>query len=402
MKDYMNIYPDTGKLFRRLCSADNPEKLWEAADFACARHPLFYNNKTPAEILRSEASIVLYGAGRFAEAVIDAWQKIGVNPCHCIDSDPKKWGTLLRNIPVLNPRVLADYRDSTPLVMIAAMTTHDIEKTLREKQISFFFAERDGSIGYLSGHWLLDHRIEFEKLYFSLTDDASRRVMLEVAKARLFQHYYFPMRGNFFSAEIATLPQYFSEDILSFANNEFFIDCGAFDGDTLIAFSALMHRLGGYHWQAIAFEADTENARRVIRTLEDYEISQVKLVNAAIGEHGGKASADCFHNCQSKEKLSDEIQVLALDEALKDVSPTFIKMDIEGSELAALRGARQTILTYYPKLAICIYHSTSDLLEIPLFILENFPDYKLYIRHHSPSTLWETVCYAVPGRVTER
>lgn len=391
----MPDYSDIGKLFRQLCCADSPGKLWEVVDSAVARHPLSHTKSTPAEVLQSETSIVLYGAGRFAEAVIDAWQGMGVSPCYCIDSDPRKWGTFLRNIPVLGPQVLLEYGNSPPLVVIAAMTTHDIEKTLEERGVSFLFAERDGSVGYLSGHWLLCHRIEFERIYSALADEASRRVMLEMAKARLFQRYHFPMRGNFFSAEVATLPQYFPEDIVSFADDEVFIDCGAFDGDTLVAFSALMCRLGGYRWQAVAFEADPGNAGRVARTLEDYEISQVKLVNAAVGEKNGQAMAARYHNCQGASSACDEVPVQALDQSLNSIAPTFIKMDIEGSELAALRGARQTISTHYPKLAVCVYHSTSDLLEIPLYILENFPDYKLYMRHHSPGMLWETVCYAV-------
>lgn len=390
----MTPYPDVGKLFRQLCSADSPDKLWEVTDAAAARHPLFRSN--PVELLRSGTPIILYGAGRFAEAVIYSWQEEGISPSYCLDSDPRKWGTLLRNIPILNPQVLLEYGNAPPLVVIAAMATHDIEKALEERGIPFLFAERDGSIGFLSGHWLLCHRPEFERVYIALADNASRRVMLEMAKARLFQRYHFSMRGNFFSSEVATLPQYFSDDIVSFADDEVFIDCGAFDGDTLIAFSALMCRLGDHRWQAIAFEADTGNAKRVARTLEDYEISQVRLVNAAVGEYSGRAAAARFHNCQGTSSLSDEVQVLALDEALKGLAPTFIKMDIEGSELAALRGAKQTISTHQPKLAICVYHSTSELLEIPLFILETFPDYKLYIRHHSPGTLWETVCYAVP------
>ena len=69
-------------------------------------------------------------------------------------------------------------------------------------------------------------------------------------------------------------------------------------------------------------------------------------------------------------------------------------MDIEGSELAALRGARQCILENKPKLAVCLYHKPQDMWEIPLMIKEMLPEYKIYIRHHT-DLLNETVCYAV-------
>ena len=59
-----------------------------------------------------------------------------------------------------------------------------------------------------------------------------------------------------------------------------------------------------------------------------------------------------------------------------------------------MRGAEKIIRTYRPKLAICIYHSISDMVEVPKMILELNPDYKLYIRHYSDA-LVETVCYAI-------
>ena len=73
---------------------------------------------------------------------------------------------------------------------------------------------------------------------------------------------------------------------------------------------------------------------------------------------------------------------------------TFIKMDIEGSELEALKGAQQTIQRDRPKLAICIYHKPEDMTDIPLYIKSLVPEYRLYVRHHS-NRCSETVLYAV-------
>lgn len=69
-------------------------------------------------------------------------------------------------------------------------------------------------------------------------------------------------------------------------------------------------------------------------------------------------------------------------------------MDIEGSELPALEGAKQTILRNKPKLAISIYHSDEDMLRIVEYIHELVPEYKLYIRAHTMG-IAETVLYAV-------
>lgn len=71
-----------------------------------------------------------------------------------------------------------------------------------------------------------------------------------------------------------------------------------------------------------------------------------------------------------------------------------IKMDIEGSELRALEGAKQLIQKYKPRLAICIYHRPEDVTDILQYIRTLVPEYKLYIRHHAINQC-ETVVYAV-------
>lgn len=87
---------------------------------------------------------------------------------------------------------------------------------------------------------------------------------------------------------------------------------------------------------------------------------------------------------------------MTIDEAIDPGDRvTTIKMDIEGSELEALKGARETIRRDKPKLAICIYHKTEDLWEIPLYIKSLIPEYRFYIRHHGPSGLYDSVLYAV-------
>ena len=69
-------------------------------------------------------------------------------------------------------------------------------------------------------------------------------------------------------------------------------------------------------------------------------------------------------------------------------------MDVEGAEINALKGAEKLIKKYKPKLAICIYHKMEDMWEIPGLILSYVPEYKLYLRHYSPSKD-ETVLYCL-------
>jgi hypothetical protein len=73
----------------------------------------------------------------------------------------------------------------------------------------------------------------------------------------------------------------------------------------------------------------------------------------------------------------------------------FIKMDIEGVESAALRGAVETITKFRPKLAIAIYHSMEDFVSIPAWILDLNLDYEIFLDHFTIHAE-ETICFALP------
>ena len=75
--------------------------------------------------------------------------------------------------------------------------------------------------------------------------------------------------------------------------------------------------------------------------------------------------------------------------------PTFIKMDIEGAEKAALRGAENTIRTYKPKLAICVYHKMEDVYKLPQLICSYRTDYQYVLHHYDANSMCETVMYAI-------
>lgn len=61
------------------------------------------------------------------------------------------------------------------------------------------------------------------------------------------------------------------------------------------------------------------------------------------------------------------IEVMPIDKAVDPMETvTFIKMDVESSELESLKGAKETIKRDRPKLAICIYHKPEDMLTLPL------------------------------------
>ena len=230
------------------------------------------------------------------------------------------------------------------------------------------------------------HRTEFQKLYELLEDDFSRRTLRNVIKYRLTARTSL-LRG------IVVSPQYFVPDIIGPLKEEVFIDGGAYTGDTIVS----LYRERGKCWRKIyAWEPDEEN-RRILEKrcvcggYKDVEIIPFALWNekTELKFWGKRRDRSCVH-----ENGTEVVPVDTIDHVCSSDKVTFIKMDIEGSELEALRGAADVIRRDKPKLAISIYHKPKDYFEIPFYVKELVPEYRLYIRHHKRSCV-DTVLYAV-------
>lgn len=187
--------------------------------------------------------------------------------------------------------------------------------------------------------------------------------------------------------------QYFDGAFLPHVENEIFVDVGALDGDTsknFIKWSKDRYK------HIYCFEADPHNAKDCEKKMKDLlESGKMTLVSKAVSDTNGTASFRMCQNETSQIGLGDmQVETVSLDSLLMDKKPTFIKMDIEGGEYLALKGAKRIISELHPKLAISIYHSSRDVFDIPALILSYYPDYRFYIRHYSLYAE-ETVLYAI-------
>lgn len=187
---------------------------------------------------------------------------------------------------------------------------------------------------------------------------------------------------------------YFDLPYLSNVKDEVFVDCGAFDGMSSIGFTKWAKEFR----KVICFEPDEYSYSECLKNLDAY-IGKDKYVIHKMGTWDRK---DVLRFEASKEEFSaisdkgcTEIQVTALDEILEDEKVTFIKMDIEGSELQSLKGAQEIIKSLSPKLAISIYHLNEDIFSIPEYIISLNKNYKFFLRHYTLRE-WDTVLYAIP------
>ena len=184
--------------------------------------------------------------------------------------------------------------------------------------------------------------------------------------------------------------QYF--DVFMPQEEEIYVDAGTFDGQSVIDFCQWTN---GNYKKVYAFEPMSDMCSVIQQKVEEDTLSNIEVLNYATWDKQEKIyfSEDAAASCADQNgKIA--VQGVDIDSVVKDDKITFIKMDIEGSELKALEGAKNTIIKNRPRLAICIYHKPMDVIELTSYILELVPEYKFYIRHYS-SHMWETVLYAV-------
>lgn len=188
--------------------------------------------------------------------------------------------------------------------------------------------------------------------------------------------------------------QYF--DILPFDTNtkHVFVDVGAYDCKNTLSF---IKWCKNNYSKIIAIEPDKKNFLNCQNEIIQKNIKDIELLNLGLWDK--KETLKFNSNSSIISNISNEgeiiLQVDALDNIAKnDLQVTFIKMDIEGAELNALIGSRNTIVKNKPILAISIYHKKKDIFEIINYILSLNLNYKFYLRHYSLGKS-ETILYAI-------
>lgn len=289
-----------------------------------------------AVLCRGIRPVVVFGAGGYGWSMYETLKNLGNLPTCFADNNPFKQGTVYYGLPVLAPlEMYRQYPDA--LVLIAATSMGDIESIFTQLE----------EIGFLADQ--------------------------VIPLSRGFGTQYFDQ---------ADLP--FNDD-----GSEIFVDAGSLNGSDSILFAeACKGKYGYIH----IFEPDPENYKLCCQTLK--ELPNCKIYPVGLWHEKNNL---CFVSNVGCSYINEEgdntIQVMPLDDILRGEPVSFIKMDIEGSEMNALRGASNTIRQYRPKLAICVYHRPEDPVDIPLYLNSLCPDYQFKLRHYAFG-MTETVLYA--------
>lgn len=198
---------------------------------------------------------------------------------------------------------------------------------------------------------------------------------------------------------------YFRTGLFALSDEEVYVDGGSYDGDSVRNF---IHATRSRFKHVHAFEADPGNFALMQKWLDAqsrFSFSQrITLHQAAVGETNGTiifnetggegACVPLFEGDVRLVGVKEGIAVpcVRLDDAISD-RMTLLKLDIEGHELATLRGSVGHLTADRPRVATCAYHLPGDLIDLPQFFAGLDVGYRLAIRHHS-NTRYDTVVYA--------
>lgn len=175
--------------------------------------------------------------------------------------------------------------------------------------------------------------------------------------------------------------KYFDSDFGENKGFQRYIDCGAFDGDTLRD----LNQLKGKVEKVALFESDMSTFKELLKMIgNDSQIYAEEMSLYPCGVWSDTVKLRANNGMELNSHISDDgddiIQCVAIDQVLKGFNPTFVKIDVEGAEYQALTGARNTITENKPDIVISLYHDLRDIWELPLFIKSWDLGYKFYIR----------------------
>jgi FkbM family methyltransferase len=189
--------------------------------------------------------------------------------------------------------------------------------------------------------------------------------------------------------------------VVEAAAGDVVIDGGGCWGDTALYFA---DRIG--NGKVFVFEFEPENLEVLRRNLarnprlaERCEIVEYALWDSAAELSVAVAGPGTRVAEGAAGDAARRVRAVAIDDWARDAAVSkidFIKMDIEGAEVPALEGARRTIASHAPKLAISTYHSIRDLLGIPALLRSLRGDYDVFLAHATIHAE-ETIAFARPA-----
>ena len=380
--------------------------------FSVARENIKKNTDFPVNKLLDyfkNSDFILYGAGETGAYVVEKLKQINIRPMAFADDTEAKQHKLLQDVQIYSLEKIKEICNNNIVIFITIFQPSVSFLSLKEKLISqgftnifslldLFYAFPESFLPYYQFdriEKLIEQEQEYAHAYDLFEEPESREIFLSNLRFKLsLQH------NDLFQGDDQ---HYFPLDIYPDIKSKlcFYIDCGAYDGDTIKKFLDKDVSVS----KICAFEPDQYNFIKLtdyVTKLDKKKSEKIYLYPFGISGHHGyhKFSSSGTMGSAFNEKGNVIIQMVSLDDLFYDTlknneDAIFIKMDIEGEEMKALQASQKIVKEKSPNLAISIYHHPDDLWKVPLSINALNPGYKFYLRQHGEDSM-DLVLYTVP------
>ncbi len=350
---------------------------------AAANHTL---KSVPEGVTRGKIPAGLYGLGFLGRWALPRLKDEAVKLAYCYDASEALTGSTYEGLPVY---AASDLESSAPefLFVTARHALSPVSEMLGKLGIAH--------VSYDA--WIVASNYPaFRHVHdVTLRDERSKEVLRAVMMAML-------TGDKKYCAAVYEKDQYFCLPQFCDSEKEFYVDAGAFCGDSVERF---VWAQNGVFSKIYAFEPGARQLAalkaRTRRLIEEWALNStdIELINAGLGQNDCLMTATSPNGQMTNLALDydsgatgTKVDVVSLDSFLNGNRITFLKADVEGMEMQLLKGAQSTIRRDKPKIAICVYHYPIDIPDITNYLAGLVPEYRFALRHHSPR-LMETVLY---------
>lgn len=341
------------------------------------------NKSSWEKIKESGLPVVVYGMGNGADKVIDEFNRLSIPVLGVTASDAFVRGQMFRGFKV---KKLSEFEGEFIIAVAFASCLPDVMGhiySLCSKYRVLVPCVPVFGDEIFNRDFIKSHEPELNAAY-ALFEDDSKPI--------------FEGCVNFmFGGELETLKSVTTDKDEAFKNilklnfDESYLDLGAYRGDTVEEF---LRYCNNEYKSITALEPDRRTFKKLAEYLENIPNS-VAYQKAVYSESKTLLFSSKAGRQSTISSKGEEIETITVDELCKNKKTTYIKMDVEGAEYEAIKGAANTLKTQKPKLNIALYHRSADIFELPLKIAEINPNYKFHFRRHPYIPCWDMNLYCV-------
>ena len=351
--------------------------------------------------LTQDDPILIFGVGGFGRAVANACKAKGIPVKGFVQTRPMS--DKAENLPVYSwsdldtasrdlPLAVAIYNRDTPMNQLVCFAKEaGFSRIIMPWEI---YAELGDELGWrywpAAPSFLAQHSVDIERSMNRLADEKSRECLRRIVDFRSGTDLGY---ANYVHDD----PQYFNKLTLPDDSKRSisYLDGGAYNGDSLLYLSKKQSINDCW-----LFEPDPSNYKELVQNIKKTD-RHATCVPLALSDRYDMLtfSAELGEAGHLDPAATNMIASVSIDEFLGGRQKVdFIKLDVEGAEMSALNGAKETINEYRLTKALSCYQHPYDLWKLPDIISEPGLDYQPYMRQHAFNS-FDVALYAFSNEI---